>query len=743
MKTNILANNTIMKKYTKYICAVLLVVGTSVSAWGTCNLYGGLGGNTLYTSIADDASLPTTAPEVEGWTFTGAWCTSKYGGSDGSTTFPSGSYIKWKGSTPGGSTTLYAVYSSDCSEGSIIYIGAPYIWYYIDLTPRSGDSYAEVVGGKYCYTKPGETVTILATPDDGVLDISCTVLDGSANEVTVTKVDDTHFTFTMPSSEVYVDVSFTACTDRTLSFSNDEIIKDYGASAGQYQNYSLSAGSGTIKWSSDDSTIASVNESTGVVTIHKAGWTYINAAVATDGTYCPDEGFYKITVNALTPTLATDVSGKEFAVSAETAHGATFSGGVVTSKGNATITRYGFVIGTSSTVVVGGTGADAPVIGTYWSDDIALNTAFGSKTATTGLTAGTTYYARPWAYNGKVYGYGTAVSFTTLNEYNIDLDKNNSDVGSIDGLATVEENGTRIEIIAPSREHYTVEGYYTTSACETKIANTTGELVANITVGGNDWTDGDGKWIRDADETFYANWTADNHTISFNANGGSGSMDAVIRGYNTAYALPACGFTAPSGKVFDGWAEGSAEGTIRSVGYEHTVTGNITFYATWRDGSYTDYVFSCAELTLTPKLVTAGTPIFITSTAGKTVRSQDTIQISGTGLTPSTTLTFPNLPSKFEIKKADGSALATNGSGAIEENAFIFYTPGEGDTSDGLDKLTGITVSVSGAKPITKNLTQDIIGRHIATDFVIAGKKDNKWYALPATMSTGDTPTPV
>ena len=237
--------------------------------------------------------------------------------------------------------------------------------------------------------------------------------------------------------------------------------------------------------------------------------------------------------------------------------------------------------------------------------------------------------------------------------------------------------------------------------------------------------------------------TTNNHTVSFNANGGSGSMDAVVRTHGTTYDLPECTLVAPSGKVFKCWAEGSAGGTERAVGYTHTVNADITFYAKWRDAVITDYVFSCSELTLTPKLVTASTPIFITSTAGKTVRSQDTIQISGTGLTPSTTLTFPNLPSKFEIKKADGSALATNGSGAIEENAFIFYTPGEGDTSDGLDKLTGISVSVGGAKPKTVVLEQDIIGRHLPADFVIAVKRNNKWYALPATMDELTNPSPM
>ena len=172
------------------------------------------------------------------------------------------------------------------------------------------------------------------------------------------------------------------------------------------------------------------------------------------------------------------------------------------------------------------------------------------------------------------------------------------------------------------------------------------------------------------------------------------------------------------------------------------ITGDLVITITAEHTEYTKYAFSCAELTLTPHLATEETPIFITSTANKTVRSQDYIEITGNGLTPSKALTFPGLPSKFAIKNADGTPVTTDGNGEISANAYIFYTPDAGDTSDGLDKLTGITVSVEGAKPKTVVLTQDIIGRHIPADFVIAAKYNKKWYALPATMETGSTPDP-
>ena len=65
------------------------------------------------------------------------------------------------------------------------------------------------------------------------------------------------------------------------------------------------------------------------------------------------------------------------------------------------------------------------------------------------------------------------------------------------------------------------------------------------------------------------------HTVSFDAGGGSGTMGPV-EVYEGPYELPACGFTAPKGKVFDRWDAGAAGSTI-------TVAGDITLIAQWKD----------------------------------------------------------------------------------------------------------------------------------------------------------------
>ena len=68
------------------------------------------------------------------------------------------------------------------------------------------------------------------------------------------------------------------------------------------------------------------------------------------------------------------------------------------------------------------------------------------------------------------------------------------------------------------------------------------------------------------------------YTVTFNANGGRGTMDARNIGGGD-YDLPECEFTAPEGKRFAGWAL-SAEGPVIST---YTVDKDFTLYAIWRD----------------------------------------------------------------------------------------------------------------------------------------------------------------
>lgn len=70
------------------------------------------------------------------------------------------------------------------------------------------------------------------------------------------------------------------------------------------------------------------------------------------------------------------------------------------------------------------------------------------------------------------------------------------------------------------------------------------------------------------------------YNVSFDANGGTGTMEEVT-GVYPDYILPACGFTAPEGMVFNGWTVGSASGKWYAAGSTLDVNSDVTLYAKW------------------------------------------------------------------------------------------------------------------------------------------------------------------
>lgn len=88
-----------------------------------------------------------------------------------------------------------------------------------------------------------------------------------------------------------------------------------------------------------------------------------------------------------------------------------------------------------------------------------------------------------------------------------------------------------------------------------------------------------------ADTTISATWKIDetaSYTVTFDAGGGSGSMEAVtLNGTQAAaYQLPACGFTPPEGQLFKGWQINS---TILEAGATYPITSDITVTALWKE----------------------------------------------------------------------------------------------------------------------------------------------------------------
>ena len=78
-------------------------------------------------------------------------------------------------------------------------------------------------------------------------------------------------------------------------------------------------------------------------------------------------------------------------------------------------------------------------------------------------------------------------------------------------------------------------------------------------------------------------------TITFNANGGTGSMEPVTVEEGSRYVLPACGFTAPAGQEFKAWEIGGIE---YNAGDDYVVLGNTEIKALWKDSAVIPITFT-------------------------------------------------------------------------------------------------------------------------------------------------------
>ena len=122
-------------------------------------------------------------------------------------------------------------------------------------------------------------------------------------------------------------------------------------------------------------------------------------------------------------------------------------------------------------------------------------------------------------------------------------------------------------------------------------------------------------------------------TITFNGNGGSGSMEPVTVKAGTNYILPACGFTAPADQKFKAWEIGGAE---YKVGDSYTVDRDTEIKALWENSVITPTTYTVTvgndgngTGTATPSTAAAGTTITLTATPNKGYHFKEWQVISG------------------------------------------------------------------------------------------------------------------
>ena len=129
------------------------------------------------------------------------------------------------------------------------------------------------------------------------------------------------------------------------------------------------------------------------------------------------------------------------------------------------------------------------------------------------------------------------------------------------------------------------------AAAEASYTACTGSEIENLTAGSYfvRYAEDRNHFASPDTEVVVGEGEARSFTITFNANGGTGSMEPVTVEEGSRYPLPACGFTAPAGQEFKAWEIGGIE---YNAGDDYVVLGNTEIKALWKDSAVIPTTFT-------------------------------------------------------------------------------------------------------------------------------------------------------
>ena len=209
-------------------------------------------------------------------------------------------------------------------------------------------------------------------------------------------------------------------------------------------------------------------------------------------------------------------------------------------------------------------------------------------------------------------------------------------------------------------------------------------------------------------------------TITFDGNGGSGSMGPVTVKTGTNYILPECGFTAPTDQEFKAW---EISGTEYKVGDTYIVSGDTEIKALWENSVITPTTYTVTvgndgngTGTASPSTAAAGTTITLTATPKTGYHFKEWEVISGGVTIKDDKFLMPNdnvevkaifekdapAPTEYTITYdlAGGTAEGNPDTYTIETRTFTLKNPTKsgytftGWSGTGLDGENNMTVTI-------------------------------------------------
>lgn len=194
--------------------------------------------------------------------------------------------------------------------------------------------------------------------------------------------------------------------------------------------------------------------------------------------------------------------------------------------------------------------------------------------------------------NVTVYAHWKANNYTlTLDANGGYLDGGTLEDGKANTIATLSPTYDKttfndVAYLNPQRTGYTFEGWYTAKNNGIQIYDKTGKCTND----GKYWKDG--KWHYAGNAILYAHWTPNTYTVSYDANGGTGTMKSDTATYDSPYITRDNEGFKKTGYTFNGWnteKDGTGENWTQRIGkpFNWNYAHDVKLYAQWKPNEYT------------------------------------------------------------------------------------------------------------------------------------------------------------
>ena len=314
--------------------------------------------------------------------------------------------------------------------------------------------------------------------------------------------------------------------------------------------------------------------------------------------------------------------------------------------------------------------------------------------------------------NGGVVGgnYGAGHSLITSGEF----------AGAYDTPQAFNYNTTTGNTVADVISYFTRTGYHSAPSAQAwRLGSPTS---TTYIADNNQDLSGFVKDKTNVNLKLYANWVANTYTVSYNANGGSGTTASSSHTYDTSKALTSNGFSK-TGYTFSGWntkADGSGTSYTNAQSVKNltaTQGANITLYAQWKVNTYTyniNYKSSTGKSLGTSTVSgTFGSSKSVSAPAktGYTTPSAQTVKFDSTSA-KTITFTYPIVNYTISYNLGGGTVSGNPTSYNIESSTITLKNPTKtgftfqgwtGSNGSSVQTLVSIASGSTGNKSYTAN----------------------------------------